>query len=208
MSVVVALLLDAWWREPPSPAHPVVAMGAYLQAAGRRIPSVPRRRAHAGGAENLSDSLVAPLVWFVVAGLPGAAVYRYVNTADEMWGYRSQDWCWAGTAAARADDLANLLPARLTALLLAAPAVAVPVLRREAARTASPNAGWPMAALALRLGVRLPKRGVYVVNPAGRQPGAADAAAAVLLVWHAGLVAGAAAVAVSGVTRERVWRRG
>src|SRR5690606_3824928 len=65
-------------------------------------------------AENLNDSVVAPLFWFAVAGLPGAALYRFANTADAMWGYRGErhgrDWTWAGKWAARADDLLSWLP--------------------------------------------------------------------------------------------------
>jgi adenosylcobinamide-phosphate synthase len=119
-------------------------------------------------AENLSDSVVAPLVWWSVAGLPGAALYRFCNTADAMWGYRTARWEYAGKVAARVDDVLNLVPARLTALLLAGPRHSL--LRRvrgEARRTPSPNAGWPMGALAVRLDVRLPKVGVYVLNPTG-----------------------------------------
>src|SRR5690606_4699726 len=74
-------------------------------------------------AENLNDSVVAPLFWFVLAGLPGAALYRFANTADAMWGYRGarggRVWEWAGKWAAHADDALSWLPARLTALLLA-----------------------------------------------------------------------------------------
>lgn len=69
-------------------------------------------------AENLSDSLVAPLFWYLVAGLPGAAVYRFANTADASWGYLSPRWRYAGRPAARVDDALNLVPARLTAALL------------------------------------------------------------------------------------------
>ena len=116
-------------------------------------------------AENLNDSLVAPLFWFAVAGLPGAVVYRFANTADAMWGYRGR-WEWAGKWAAHADDLLSWLPARMTALLLAPGWVlgAYRRLRAEAARTPSPNGGWPMAAMALQLGVRLRKPGVYALN--------------------------------------------
>lgn len=122
-------------------------------------------------AENLNDSLVAPLFWTVVAGLPGAWVWRAANTMDAMWGYRDQRE-WAGKWAARADDVLGWLPARLTALLLWRPGVAPATLRREAGLTPSPNGGWPMAAMALRLGVRLAKPGVYRLNADGR---AADA---------------------------------
>ncbi len=76
-------------------------------------------------AENLNDSVVAPLFWFVVAGLPGASLYRFANTADAMWGYRGEragrDWTFAGRWAARADDVLSWVPARLTALLLCLP---------------------------------------------------------------------------------------
>ena len=131
-------------------------------------------------AENLNDSVVAPIFWFVLLGLPGAALYRFANTADAMWGYlglrNGRDWTWAGKWAARADDALSWVPARLTAMLLLL-AFARPGVRRlpaEARRTPSPNSGWPMAAMALLLGVRLGKPGVYVLNAAGRSPTAQD----------------------------------
>lgn len=145
-------------------------------------------------AENLNDSVVAPLFWFVLLGLPGAALYRFANTADAMWGYKGiyqgQNWAWAGKWAARADDVLNYIPARLTGVLLlalaqpgkrtAAAELATgvggrwPSLRRNAALTPSPNSGWPMAAMALALGVGLRKPGVYTLNPQGRDAVAAD----------------------------------
>jgi adenosylcobinamide-phosphate synthase len=127
-------------------------------------------------AENLNDSVIAPLFWFAVMGLPGAAIYRFANTADAMWGYRDERE-WSGKWAARADDALSWLPARLTALLLARPSRQ---LWREARRTPSPNSGWPMAAMALRLGLRLSKPGVYTLNADGRdaQPGDLHAARA------------------------------
>jgi adenosylcobinamide-phosphate synthase len=136
-------------------------------------------------AENLSDALVAPLFWFVVLGLPGAAVYRFANTADAMWGFRGR-WEWAGKVAARVDDLLNLLPARLTGLaLLLMHSWRWRLLRRlpkEAAHTPSPNTGWPMAALALSLDVRLSKPDVYTLNAAARMPTAEDLPKALRLV--------------------------
>jgi len=79
-------------------------------------------------AENLNDSVVAPVFWFVLLGLPGAVVYRFANTADAMWGYRGMHngryWEWAGKWAARADDVLSWLPARVTALLLGSWSVA------------------------------------------------------------------------------------
>ena len=128
-------------------------------------------------AENLSDSVVAPLFWYLLFGLPGAALYRFANTADAMWGYRGR-WEWAGKWAARADDLLNFFPARLTALALLGTGALRPgglaALAREARRTPSPNAGWPMAALALTLGVQMGKPGVYLLNPDGAVPGPSD----------------------------------
>jgi len=131
-------------------------------------------------AENLNDSVVAPIFWFVLLGLPGAAVYRFANTADAMWGYRGtyrgQHWEWAGKFAARADDALSWLPARLTGLLLMAVTghCGLGRLRREAGKTPSPNSGWPMAAMALALGVTLGKPGVYTLNASGCAPQARD----------------------------------
>jgi adenosylcobinamide-phosphate synthase len=270
VSIVLALLIDRWWGEPPARLHPVVWMGNYLKYAGKGLPDrgramalflgtacwfagaalVAAAYAYAGVmlarlpfwldilltaallkplfalrmllgevaaveqaltqniesgrarlalivsrdtaqldasevresaleslAENLSDSVIAPLFWFAIFGLPGAAVYRFANTADAMWGYRGR-WEWAGKFAARADDLLNLLPARITALglLLAGPnrMALLRRLPREAGRTASPNSGWPMAALALSLNVRLRKPGVYALNANGSAPSAQD----------------------------------
>ena len=131
-------------------------------------------------AENLNDSVIAPIFWFVLLGLPGAALYRFANTADAMWGYpglyKGQNWQWAGKWAARADDVLSWLPARITGVLLATVSrgVALQTLRTEAARTPSPNSGWPMAAMALILNVSLHKPGVYVLNAGGREPQATD----------------------------------
>ena len=136
-------------------------------------------------AENLNDSVVAPLFWFVLLGLPGAVLFRFANTADAMWGYPgvraldgvARDWQWAGKWAARADDVLAWVPARITAALIALPAghTAGPGrLWVEAARTPSPNGGWPMAAMALALRVQLRKPGIYTLNPEGRTPEPAD----------------------------------
>ena len=135
-------------------------------------------------AENLNDSVVAPIFWFVLFGLPGAAVYRFANTADAMWGYKGlrqgKNWEWAGKWAAWVDDGLSWLSARLTALLLAVVVggLCLKVLRQEARKTPSPNSGWPMAAMALALNIRLGKPGFYTLNAAGRPPLAADTAQA------------------------------
>ncbi|GGJ64944.1 adenosylcobinamide-phosphate synthase CbiB [Deinococcus aquiradiocola] len=128
-------------------------------------------------SENLSDSVVAPTVAYRLGGLPLAAAYRLTNTADAMWGYRTPPLEFAGKVAARADDLLNLLPARVTAgcaVLACVPARldgagAWRAWRRDARLTSSPNAGHPMGVFAGALGVRLEKRGVYALNAAGRE---------------------------------------
>jgi adenosylcobinamide-phosphate synthase len=136
-------------------------------------------------AENLNDSVIAPIFWFALLGLPGAALYRFANTADAMWGYPGirggRNWQWAGKWSARADDVLSWVPARITAALLIGLGLHVDwkTLRTEAARTPSPNSGWPMAAMALRLGVRLRKPGVYALNQGGTVPLAHDTARAV-----------------------------
>ena len=142
-------------------------------------------------AENLNDSVIAPLCWFCLLGLPGAALYRYADTADSMWGYRGiyrgQRWEWAGKWAARADDVLAWLPARITAwaLLLAAGWHSAKQLPAQARQTPSPNSGWPMAALALALDLRLTKPGVYVLHEQGRAPTAPDTGRALALVGRA-----------------------
>jgi adenosylcobinamide-phosphate synthase len=138
-------------------------------------------------AEHLNVSVVAPVFWFFLAGLPGAVFYRYVNLAGAMWGNRGfrdgGDWAWAGKWAARADDLLTWLPARLTAVLIAAMARGMPwrELPREAGRTPSPNSGWPTAAMALALGRRLRKPGVCVLNETGASPDVGDSGRALSL---------------------------
>ena len=158
-------------------------------------------------AENLNDSVIAPLFWFALLGLPGAALFRFANTADAMWGYpglypndgQGRNWAWAGKWAARADDVLGWLPARLTALLLflVSGAVQMKRLRTEAARTPSPNSGWPMAAMALALGMRLGKPGGYVLNGEAPAPQTQDTARAIRLASNVVLApVGIAVVAI------------
>jgi adenosylcobinamide-phosphate synthase len=163
-------------------------------------------------AENLNDSVVAPVFWFLVFGLPGAVVYRFANTADAMWGYKGlragMDWEWAGKWAARADDVMSWIPARITALLIAAPAGGLPFarLRSDAAATPSPNSGWPMAAMALALGARLSKPGVYALNEAGRAPDAAATARALRLSGQAVvLMLASSCLVILLLARETPW---
>jgi adenosylcobinamide-phosphate synthase len=120
--------------------------------------SAVARSAIESGAENLSDGIIAPAFWFLVGGLPGLMVYKIVNTADSMIGYRTPQYERFGKAAAYMDDAMNLVPARLTCILIAVPACVIATLREiasDAAQHRSPNAGWPEAAMARAIGVAL-----------------------------------------------------
>jgi adenosylcobinamide-phosphate synthase len=164
-------------------------------------------------AENFSDGVVAPVFWFLVLGLPGLFAYKMANTLDSMIGHRTPHYRAFGWAAARFDDLANLVPSRISGLLIAAaalfardgrPARALAIMLRDGGKHRSPNAGWPEGAMAGALGLALagPRRyaeGV-VADPwlgegtARAMP--ADIARALGLFKHAcliewGLVAGA-----------------
>ncbi len=153
-------------------------------------------------AENLTDGLLAPACFFLVGGLAGAAAYRVVNTADSMFGYREGMLEYFGKAAARLDDVLNLMPARIAALSLVAGAAlvgenargALAILRRDRGGTASPNAGWTMAAMAGALGVVLEKPGAYRLGD-GALPVAADIERAVRMLRAAAVVSLALAVA-------------
>lgn len=109
-------------------------------------------------AENLSDGVIAPLFWGCLLGLPGIAAYKAINTADSMIGHRTPRHLYFGRIAARVDDIANLLPARLTSVLIvivSGSARAMRIMLRDARKHRSPNAGWPEAAMAGALDVRL-----------------------------------------------------
>ncbi|MDT5091212.1 MAG: adenosylcobinamide-phosphate synthase [Mycobacterium sp.] len=167
-------------------------------------------------AENTSDAQVAPMFWAAVGGAPGALAYRAVNTLDAMIGHRSPRYLRFGWAGARLDDIANFVPARLTATLVAlcaplvggSPTGAIRVWRRDAARHPSPNAGVVEAAFAGALGVRLggPTRYAHAleIRPElgdGRAPDVDDLRRAVRLsriVQTATAVAAAIAVGRSG----------
>ncbi len=121
-------------------------------------------------AENFSDAVVAPVLWMVIAGLPGAALYKAINTADSMIGHRTPRYIAFGWAAARLDDLVNLPASRLSALLVVAAAAlgsdtsaggAWRAVRRDAPHHRSPNAGYPEASMAGALGLSLAGPRVY-----------------------------------------------
>jgi adenosylcobinamide-phosphate synthase len=170
-------------------SRPTTTLGAGAVASGV-IESV---------AENLTDSFVAPVLFYLVLGLPGALAYRALNTADTMLGYHDGPLEYFGKLAARLDDLANLIAAPLAglAIVLAAGSRAGgawKVMVRDQSKPASPNAGWPMAAAAGALGVTLEKLGHYRLGD-GRSPEGSDIAAAIDLIRRAaGIVITAAAV--------------
>jgi adenosylcobinamide-phosphate synthase len=162
-------------------------------------------------AENASDSFVAPLFYYLIAGVPGAVAYRAINTLDSRIGYRGK-YETLGKVAARLDDLANLVPARLTAglLLLAGwlkgkdVAAGWRVLRRDGRNTPSPNGGRPMAVMAGLLGVRLEKKGAYVLGDPVMPLTATAVSDAWRLVQLVGwLMAGLCALGIVGV--EALW---
>jgi adenosylcobinamide-phosphate synthase len=169
------------------------------------------RAAVESSAENFSDGVVAPAFWFALLGLPGLLAYKAVNTADSMIGHRSERYAAFGWAAARLDDGLNLVPARLSGLMIAlvAPvaggniATALSVMVRDARRHRSPNAGWPESAAAAALGLALagPRRyGTTVVddpflNAAGRRHSKPDDIARALRLLVAACVLHAACYA-------------
>jgi adenosylcobinamide-phosphate synthase len=178
------------------------ARGALSHIVGRDVTLLDEsgvaRAAVESAAENLSDGVVAPAFWYLLLGLPGLFIYKLVNTADSMIGYRSPRYEAFGWAAARLDDVLNWIPARLSAFLITAAAAtrgsagkALAAARRDAAHHKSPNAGWPEAAIAGALGLALggPRRygdvaveGAWL-NPGGRaSAGAEDIRVAVTFV--------------------------
>ena len=158
--------------------------------------SAVTRSAIESAAENLSDGVIAPAFWFLIAGLPGLLVYKIVNTADSMIGYRTprhEDFGWT---AARFDDLLNLIPARLTAALIAAThsgLSAWQTIREDARKHRSPNAGWPESAMARALNTAIAGPRAYdgemrdfpFVNERGRKSlGPDDIDAACRALWR------------------------
>lgn len=134
-----------------------VGMIVGRDTAGMDRPDIARA-AIESAAENLSDGVIAPAFWFLVAGLPGLLIYKIANTADSMIGYRTERYEAFGWAAARFDDVLNVIPARLTALLIAATHRGLQGWRAivaDARLHRSPNAGWPEAAMARALNVAL-----------------------------------------------------
>jgi adenosylcobinamide-phosphate synthase len=166
-------------------------------------------------AENFSDGVVAPVFWGVVFGLPGLFAYKAINTADSMIGHKTERHRAFGWASARLDDLVNLVPARLSGLAMVAAAAlsgrparaSFAAMRRDAARHASPNAGWPEAAMAGALGIAIGGPRVYSgarvddpwMNVGGRTEANPDDIAASLRLLLVACAVHAALVAAVGV---------
>lgn len=160
-------------------------------------------------AENTSDGIVAPVFWGAIFGLPGLAAYKAINTLDSMIGHRTPRYNAFGWAAARIDDGANLIPARLTGLLFALvskrPRSSLATMARDARHHRSPNAGWPEAAMAGGLGIRLSGPRAYAggiadepwVNGTAPDPDARDIAAGLALYRRAMMAMGAVLLALA-----------
>lgn len=169
------------------------------------------RAAIESAAENFSDGVLAPAFWFLVAGLPGILIYKIVNTADSMVGYRNERFEAFGWASARLDDLLNWIPARLCGAafcLVGSGGAAWAVMRRDARLHASPNAGWPEAAVAASLGLALAGPRIYggaltddpYMNAEGRPEATPDDIDGVIrLLWFAWLVVFAGTMAASAM---------
>lgn len=158
-------------------------------------------------AENASDGVIAPLFWGAFFGLPGIAAYKAINTLDSIIGHRNERYAAFGGFAARLDDAANIFPARLTGFLIAVASASLKALKimvRDARKHRSPNAGWPEAAMAGALGVRLSGPRIYGdrrseepwLNRAARDPRSTDIRRALRLYILALFVA---ALALMGV---------
>ncbi|MFV2093641.1 MAG: adenosylcobinamide-phosphate synthase CbiB [Hyphomicrobiales bacterium] len=172
------------------------------------------RAAIESAAENFSDAIIAPIFWYLILGLPGLLIYKFVNTADSMIGYRSSRFREFGAASARLDDALNFFPARLSGGLIAIGAwcagkdgmAAVAAMRDDAANHRSPNAGWPEASMAGALGLALAGPRIYGAKPVedawmnrtGRRAASdADIRAALRIYIYALLVAGALVLALA-----------
>lgn len=176
---------------------------------GRDLPDAPApiaRAAIESLAENASDGVVAPILWAAIAGLPGIAAYKAINTLDSMVGHMNPRHALFGRIAARLDDVVNLPASRLTGALIALSAAssaasrtAFRIMARDARRHRSPNAGWPEAAMAGALGVRLSGPRSYHgavsdepwLNGAARDPGPGDLRRALVLYRRSVVILGA-----------------
>lgn len=161
-------------------------------------------------AENTSDGVIAPIFWGALFGLPGLVGYKAINTLDSMIGHRNETYSAFGGVAARLDDVANFVPARITGFLFSAVSLnssAFKTMLRDARKHRSPNAGWPEAAMAGGLGVRLSGPRVYGhqvnkepwLNAKARDPNAADLIRGLRRYWCALFVAAIFLTLIAGI---------
>ena len=159
-------------------------------------------------AENVSDGVIAPMFYGIVFGLPGMILYKGINTLDSMVGYKNERYLHFGRMAAKADDVANFLPARITALLIVVSSLllrldakrAFHVMRADRSKASSPNAGWPEAAMAGALGVRLGGPSAYfgkvvdkpVIGGEGRLPEGRDYRSSARVLYAVSFITAAA----------------
>lgn len=215
--LVAARSLDQHLRAvavPLAAGDLVAARGATAMIVGRDVtqadtPALSRASLESL-AENFSDGVIAPLFWAAVGGLPGIAAYKAINTMDSMIGHRTPRHEAFGMIAARLDDVANLIPARLSAGLIAIASgrragAALRVTLRDASAHRSPNAGWPEGAMAGALDCRLSGPRVYAdrvadepwLNAAAPDPDAADLRRGIALIRRATVVAALLLAAVA-----------
>jgi adenosylcobinamide-phosphate synthase len=141
-------------------------------------------------SENLADAIVGPIFWWLLGGLPGVWIYRFINTSDSILGYRTSELEWLGKIPARLDDIANFIPSRFSAILLILSALfmgikpihGIRILFRDYKLTSSPNAGWPMSAIAGILNVKLDKIGNYCLNQDSNLPEPKDITRSITLM--------------------------
>jgi adenosylcobinamide-phosphate synthase len=190
------------------------ARGAVAMIVGRDVLALDEagvaRAAIESLSENASDGVIAPLFWGSIFGLPGLAAYKAINTMDSMIGHKTTKHLYVGWAAARLDDLANWIPARLTGLLIGLAAqtnqvrkAALRIMLKDAGHHRSPNAGWPEAAMAGVLGVRLSGPRLYAEAPsddpwlnASGTDARVDSLEAALIIYRRAMALGAGFLAV------------
>lgn len=147
-------------------------------------------------AENLADGIVGPIFWWLIFGLPGVWIYRFINTSDSILGYRTQELEWLGKFPARLDDFANFIPSRLSAILIIFsalimnnnPILGIRILLRDYKKTSSPNAGFPMSAMAGVINVKLEKINNYCLNKDSNLPLPSDIPRSVTIMQISALI--------------------